>query len=416
VGLWTSIALDPGGNPMVSYYDATNSALKFASSQDGGNTWNVHTVMQKAQSDMGRYSKLLVVNGKPTIGFLVIEPGTGGWARSRVVLATASKATPAAAADWSMQDAVVDEQTPCRAQFCPTNQVCVQATMLCQPTVSGCTPADCGASTAGIGSAVQKCVSIPGAAAGGDAGAPDGGGLDAGTGTATATCSAVMDNTHVDTYPDTTGDYVAMANGPQGVGMVVYDRTRGNLVGVANQGGKWTALILDGQTGANTDPNRVDTGDVGVGASLAIAANGDWHVSYVNGWTEAVQYLNVPGGNLAKPLTPEIVDDGTKLNGQAYGDGQHIVGDDSSISVDSGGAVRIVYQDATVGTLHEATGAPGSGNKHTWTVKALAQPGRFAGFFPHYVPQAQSVANWFRATDHTQSPPVVSGDVAFVAP
>jgi hypothetical protein len=28
----------------------------------------------------------------------------------------------------------------------------------------------------------------------------------------------------------------------------------------------------------------------------------------------------------------------------------------------------------------------------------------------------QQVANWFRATDHSQTPPVVSGDVAFVAP
>ena len=95
---------------------------------------------------------------------------------------------------------------------------------------------------------------------------------------------------------------------------------------------------------------------------------------------------------------------------------QHVVGDDSSITVDSGGAVRIVYQDATTGTLREATGTPGSANKHTWRSQAIAQPGRFAGFFPHYVPQAQLIANWFRATDHTQSPPVVSGDVALVSP
>ena len=79
--------------------------------------------------------------------------------------------------------------------------------------------------------------------------------------------------------------------------------------------------------------------------------------------------------------------------------------------------MRIVYQDATVGGLLEATGVPGANNTHTWTVKALTNvQGRFGGFFPHYVPQAQQVANWFRATDHTQNPPVVSGDVAFVSP
>jgi hypothetical protein len=79
--------------------------------------------------------------------------------------------------------------------------------------------------------------------------------------------------------------------------------------------------------------------------------------------------------------------------------------------------VRVVYQDATAGNLLEATGVAGSGNKHTWTVKVLTQPAtQFSGFFPHYIAQAQQVANWFRATDHTQDPPVVSGDVALVSP
>jgi hypothetical protein len=354
--------------------------------------------MQAAQSDIGRYSKMLLVNGKPAVAFLVVEPGMNGWARSRVVLATGNVAAPQSSSDWSLQDTVVDEQTPCRAEFCSNGQVCVQTTMQCQPTVTGCTPADCGASTAGIGSTPQSCVTVMGM----------------------ATCENVITNTFIGTYPDATGDYITMANGPAGIGIVVYDRTRGNLVGVANQGGQWTAQILDGQTGANSDPNRKDTGDVGIGASLAITAAGDWHISYVNGWTEAVQYLTVPGGNLMKPLAPEIVDNGTTMNGQTggmpYPDGQHIIGDDSAITVDNGGAIRIVYQDATNGTLREATGTPGGGNTHTWTANAVQQANRFAGFFPHYVPQAQVIANWFRATDHTQSPPVVTGDVAFVSP
>ncbi|HEY1697418.1 MAG TPA: MYXO-CTERM sorting domain-containing protein [Polyangiaceae bacterium] len=397
VGLWTSIQLDSNNNPMVSYYDATNAALKFASSPDGGKTWASHTVLEAAQSDIGRYSKLQLVNGKPTIAFLVVEPGSGGWATSKVTVATGNVAVPASGTDWSMQDAVIDEQTPCRAQFCSSGQVCVATTMMCQAPVSGCTPADCGASTAGIGSTPQSCVTISGK----------------------PTCEATQPDTYIDTYPDAAGDYIAMANGPQGIGLVVYDRTRGNLVGVASQGGKWVAPILDGQTGANTDPNRVDTGDVGIGASLTITSAGDWHVSYVNGWTEALQYLEVPAGDITKtpPPTPEVVDTGTGLDGTPYPDGQHIIGDDSSISVDDGGTVRIVYQDATVGGLLEATGAPGAGGKHTWTVKALQnQTGRFGGFFPHYLAQSQQVTNWFRATDHTQNPPVVSGDVAFVSP
>jgi hypothetical protein len=393
VGLWTSMQLDAAGNPMVSYYDATNAALKFASTPDGGATWSVHTVMRAAQSDIGRYGKMLLVNGKPTVAFLVVEPGTGGWARSRVVLATATVPVPHAATDWAFQDAVVDENTPCRAQFCAAGDVCVQSSMICQTPVSGCMPADCGASTAGIGSSPQACVTVQGK----------------------PSCQAVLDGTHIDSYPDTAGDYVTMASGPQGPGIAIYDRTRGNLVGVANTAGAWTAQILDGQTGANNSPMRMDTGDVGIAASLAIADTGDWHLSYVNGWTESLQYLLVPGGDLTKSLAPEVVDTGM-MPGAPNPDGQHVVGDDSSITVDASGTVRIVYQDATAGTLREATGTLGAGNKHSWSVKTIAQPGRFAGFFPRYVASRQQVANWFRATDHTQTPPVVSGDVAFVAP
>lgn len=398
VGLWTSIQLDSNGNPMISYYDATNQALKFASSTDGGKTWNAHTVMQQANSDVGRYSKMLVISGKPVIGFLVNEPGMMGWAQSRVVLATGNVAMPTQASDWSMQNALVDPQSPCDAQVCTSGTVCVQSTTQCQAPVMGCTPSDCGASEAGIGATPESCVMI------------DGG----------PSCQDTVTSSYVWTYPDTTGDYIAMANGPQGIGIVVYDRTRGNLVGVVSQSGNWTSAILDGQIGANNDPTRVDTGDVGIGASLAIDTNGDWHISYVNGWTEALEYMHVPGGSLSKPLAPEVVDDGLHTDGQdggtLYSDGQHIVGDDSSITVDASGNIRVVYQDATAGTLHEAVGAPAADNTHTWTVKAISQPNYFAGFFPHYVSQSQMIENWYRATDHTMNPPVVTGNVVFVQP
>jgi hypothetical protein len=291
-----------------------------------------------------------------------------------------------------MQDALVDPQTPCAAAFCAAGQVCVQATTMCEATIAGCTPADCGASTAGLGATPQACVMASGAPA----------------------CSDVIDASYVTTYPNAVGDYVSLAQGPQGLGIVAYDRTRGNLVGASQQGGTWTSAILDGQHGANTDPNRVDTGDVGIGASLAIAANGDWHVSYSNGSTEALQYLFVPGGDFTKALAPEVADNGVFIGTMPYPDGHHIVGDDSSISVDASGALRIVYQDATAGSLLEVTAPATTGSHHAWTMKALAQNGRFAGFFPHYVPQTQSIANWFRMTDHTQNPPVVSGDVALV--
>src|SRR4029077_3886164 len=56
VGLWTSIALDANDHPMVSYYDASNATLKFASFD--GSKWSTHTVLGNVGSDIGKYSKL----------------------------------------------------------------------------------------------------------------------------------------------------------------------------------------------------------------------------------------------------------------------------------------------------------------------------------------------------------------------
>lgn len=395
VGLWTSIALDANDNPMVSYYDASHAALKFASFD--GQKWANHTVKQAAQSDIGRYAKLAVVNGKPVIAFLVMEKGMGGKVRSKVALAKATAAVPGSASDWAFEDAAVDENGPCRSKFCDVGQKCIKETSLCQAPATGCTPADCGGG-GGIGAAAQACVTINGA----------------------ATCGTVLDDKYVEAYPNGFGDYVALGVGAQGLGIVVYDRIHGNLVQVANSGGKWTTTILDGETGSRTPGSgpdggisAKDTGDVGVGASLFIAANGDWHVSYVNGFTESLQYLIVPSGN-KPPMAPEIVDDGRGVGGMPYGDGKHVIGDDSSISVDANGAVTIFYQDATAGTLHVATGTPSMGNTHKWSVKVVQQANKFAGFFPHLVPGSPQVANWWRQTDHGAG--VVTGDVSILSP
>src|SRR5262249_41959909 len=59
VGLWTSIALDASDAPMVAYYDLTHGTLKFATSGDGGQTWNAHVVSQATNADIGRYAKLI---------------------------------------------------------------------------------------------------------------------------------------------------------------------------------------------------------------------------------------------------------------------------------------------------------------------------------------------------------------------
>jgi MYXO-CTERM domain-containing protein len=373
VGLWTSMALGPGDAPLVTYYDATNMRLKFASFD--GNAWSVHVVSERKGADIGRYAKMIVVDGKPVVAHLLMEPGNGGKLRSKVVLAKATKDVPKETVDWQLEDISVDENGPCRPQLCPNRQVCVKDTGACTDTVGGCTPADCGKGNA--------CVTLNNK----------------------ATCTETLEP--LESYPNAVGDYIAVANGPNGVGVAAYDRVRGNLLGIRKEGGAWKTLILDGETGDRAAKTAVDTGDVGVAASLQIAGNGDWHLSYVNGISESLQYLFVGGGT---PGKPETVDDGLGVDGGRFPDGRHIVGDDSYVRED-GGTITIAYQDATAGKLRVAvgTGAPGG---HRWSVKVVDQPGRFAGFFPRFVPGENRIANFWRAADKITKD--ITGDVSIV--
>ncbi len=374
VGLWTSLALGKDETPMVSYHDVTRSALKFAVLD--GNAWRAHTIKHGASADYGRYSKTIVVDGKPVVAFLAMEPGNAGRMRSKVTIARATEELPKADSAWKFEDAAIIEDSPCRASTCKSNEACVKATGICQSKVAGCTPADCGTGKA--------CVTIDKKSA----------------------CSDIIDQASVETYPNTFGAYISLAKGPQGLGMVVYDRTHGNLVALANVGGGWQQTILDGETGSRKDKTAVDTGDVGAGASLFIDGAGTWHVTYVNGIDETLRYVQLAGG---KPTKSEVVDDGLGLDGKPFPDGRHIVGDDSFVQVEPSGSISVFYQDATAGTLRSASGVA-QGATRKWTSKLVAQPGKFAGFFPKGVDG--KIANFWRQTNRTTKE--ITGDVSIV--
>jgi len=375
VGLWTSIQLDSAGNPEVAYYDATHRALEFASYD--GTTWSTQTVESDDHGDIGRYAKLLIVDGKPVIAYLAIKQGgSPGSAKSSVRVATASTPTPAATSDWSFADAAVADSVPCRDYTCNTGEYCRIDTGVCEKPASGCSP-NC---TSG-----NKCMDVAG----------------------TPTCTATLASTATEDYPEAYGLYVSMASTSSGLGIVFYDRIHGNLYGVSENGGTWgTPLLLDGQ-GKDAQGNDIDTGDVGIGASLFIDQSGDWHVSYVNGFDESVDYMMVKGGTT--PGKHEVVDSGSTADGQA------VVGDDSAISVTGSGEVHIAYQDATNGQLRWAVGAPApSGGGHNWTAKSLSVEGEaFAGAFNHIldVNGSTQVMTWWR-----KGKPISVGDVKLVTP
>ncbi|MFO0666368.1 MAG: hypothetical protein U0174_20605 [Polyangiaceae bacterium] len=245
VGLWTSIQVGKDDHPMVSYYDVTHKTLKFA--WNDGKEWKNHTIT--SGGDSGRYAKMIMDGGKPVIAFMRLEPGNQGKTRSKVVVARAKTDLPNAQGDWSLEDAYVDEDGPCTASSCGAD-VCVKSSRTCQKKVTGCAP-ECAAGSA--------CVTVNSA----------------------PSCAALaVDGS--DIYPLGQGLYTAFAKGASGLGIAVYDRVHGNLVGIRQSGGKWSNFILDGEAGKRGTDAK-DTGDTGVGASLFIGGDDTWHVSYVKG-------------------------------------------------------------------------------------------------------------------------------------
>ena len=364
VGLWTSIALDPTGQPAVAYYDATNHALRYASS--AGGVWAVGVVVQGAAADYGRYAKLLFQNGLPLIAYQFTESGADGTVASGVRLATGSAAA-ADQAQWTFEDVALEPATPCRARFCSTGTACVASTGTCIDKRPDCSP--------GCASG-EQCVDV--------GGAPQ--------------CEAVFSVAQLDSYPDASGLYVSMAARPGGgVGIAFYDRVHGNVVAASKNGADWTTVIADGESGGT------NIGDKGIGLSLAIDLDGHYHLAYVDGLSEAVDYVRVTDG--ATPGTVEVVDTGLG------NDGQHLVGDDSNIVVTQGGEIHITYQDATTGVLRYAVGTPANG-AHAWSVNDITQEG-FAGAFSRQLDTANGprIVNWWRVAT-----PAAKGEVRVVAP
>jgi hypothetical protein len=360
VGLWTSIA-NVGGRLMVAYYDATNRALKVATK---GDSWSIHTVQKVTNGDVGRYAKLLVVDGKPVIGYLFME-SAGDAAKSGVRIATGKNATPGSESDWTFQDAYTDANTPCRGYLCATGE-CHPDTGKCSAVSSGCDP-KC--------ASPEKCLDDNG----------------------TPSCVEPIGKNAPESFPDAAGLYVSLAPISGGLGLVFYDRIHGNVMMAKQAGGTWgAATIVAGQADGPNGP--VDTGDVGVGLSLFVDSAGDFHTSYVNGFDETLLYQKISGTTVSPA---EIVDDGVVPGGQA------VIGADSSIRVTSSGEIQIAYQDATNGEARWAqkTGA-------AWTKKKLDVED-FAGGFNKVMEvggNTQVLTWWRRALPRTE------GDITLLQP
>jgi len=324
-------------------------------------------VQEGEAGEYGRYAELAIVGGTPVIAYMFNESTDAGTSASGVRVARGSHAA-ASEATWTFEDVHVNATTPCHPALCPDGTECILETNTCLTSSTDC-PDKCPDG--------EECVNSGG----------------------NATCLPAR-AAGTETYPEAAGLYISMASASNGsLGLVWYDRIKGNVWAASNNGGSWAPILVDGEAADGSD-----TGDKGSGASLAIDTNGDFHIAYVDGLSESLNYVALQGGTT--PTATEIIDDGL-----GFGDGQHVVGDDSDIVVTQGGEIHVSFQDATSGTLHYAVGT-GAAGMHTWDVRVVDQEG-FAGAFSQLVEVGgqQHVLNFWRVAT-----PWSQGNVRMLTP
>lgn len=307
VGRWNSIQLNAMGQPRVTYWDTTNEKLKFASFD--GTRWTTHVVDDTGRN--GRYSSLVLLAGDiPMVAYRATVTDAMGGVSAELRVARAASANPTRTADWTVTR-VFSATTACRANDCATGQVCLTGGR-CAATTMGCMTA-CPTGKACVANMCQDVIAA----------------------------GYVEDFSVGVLFPSLRVD--AMGRG----GVVFYHRDRGNLMGAQFNGTMWgTPFIIVGEAAMR------DEGDFGAWSSLAIGSDGVWHVAYVDGYDETLNYVRVQG--TARMGMPEIIDDGSRVGMTAFEDGKHLVGDSVMITLDAMNTPRVVYQDTSAGTLRYA--------------------------------------------------------------
>ncbi|MBI4510798.1 MAG: hypothetical protein HY698_14285, partial [Deltaproteobacteria bacterium] len=126
VGMFTSLCVTPLSDPMISYYDKTNAALRFATKR-GGQWLSMPVDEGKPMteefggSDVGRYSSLTVSkeDDRPGIAYHAFVD-EGGVLRTEVRYARAKVASPSSKLDW---ETMLIDQAALPEQEKPSNDI-----------------------------------------------------------------------------------------------------------------------------------------------------------------------------------------------------------------------------------------------------------------------------------------------------
>lgn len=320
VGYATDIVVGAEGEPMISYHDATNRALKFA--VRAGDKWTVHTVQAPADTRevVGHHTAMALVNGFPGVAFLVLNiDGGGGTFKSELRWAASNKKAPSSDTDWSIT--TIASGTMSCQNLCAADEACVpqqDGTSVCQKTDTGCDP-QC--------AATEACIS--------------------------GTCTTIIPEVKYVDIPAATGLWPAVVEVGGAPIVLFHDRVNGNLMGATRDAGAWKTAVVDGAADDN----------VGAYPCAAVDSANTVHVAYQDSRKSALLYAQVDAATLQAQLK-ETVDDGVRT------DGLHPVGADSAMIIDPAGKVRLVYQDAQTADLLAVTrSGPGS-----WTPAQAGDP------------------------------------------
>ncbi len=344
VGWDTDIVVDGDGLARISYFDLTNGDLKYAAFD--GAAWAIHTVDDVGQT--GRFTSMVLDQaGNPIIAYMTLRDDA---LDSHLMVAWATVAAPASAADWSFY--TLDSlAVPCTPDDCADGEACLADTGACAVLDD---PANCD----------------------GGNGCPDGEVCVAGA------CEAEASGSGLDDVPAGVGVFASLDLYADGSPVVVYhDSVNGDLKAATWNGADAfdAPVVLD------------SVGNVGADCDAFVSDDDVLHVVYQDADLGDLFYWNSSLG------AAELVDQGARdANGDptdlgsAVG-GLHWVGNFASVAVDAAGNARVAYQDGTTQDLLVAVRNPGG----VWTVSVLARKlsgDAFEGAYGFYVDQVLSAA------------------------
>lgn len=372
VGRYTSLVADSAGNLHVTYRDDDNETLKYAFGAVDGETWRWTTHTVDDNGNVGLWSALSVgADGLPAIVYMApavpVEDPLRPVGLSKLRWAQAVAAEPGSSADWVFSDLDTLEVPYFCNGGCPSGQ-------RCRADVNACERALAGSRCDGNCAEGQGCFE----------------------GEADPVCVDLLEQPDVVSLPEGVGLFARVARFANGDPAVVYyDRTGGDLRFVRVQDGAWQApVILDGRDAENNDVT-----DAGTFCDIAIDAEDNVHIVYVDAIADDLRYIHLNEG------ISEVVDDGLRS-----GDGQvslNLVGDASAILVTPDGEVRVAYQDASAHRLMLARRVEGA-----WQVLTVAGGGdEYTGSYGFYNQQllvdGESLMTTYRY--HRQVDPPLNG-------